>query len=82
MSDGVSPPVGAVRPGRWRRLARSPWRAVLGAAAGVAVGVTYALLIGCRTGQCPLTSSPLNAGLYGALVGMVMGWPERARPRT
>jgi hypothetical protein len=69
------------RPGFWARLRRSPARAVLGAGLGVGAGVAYALVIGCRTGQCPLTSSPLNAGAFGALVGAVMGWPDRTGDR-
>lgn len=65
--------------GWWARLRRSPARAALGAAAGILAGVVYALAIGCKTGQCPLTSSPLNAGVFGAVVGAVLGWPERRR---
>jgi len=69
------------RPGFWARLRRSPARAVLGAGLGAGAGAAYALLIGCRTGQCPLTQSPLTAGAFGALVGAVMGWPDRTGDR-
>jgi hypothetical protein len=65
------------REGLWARLRRSPARAALGAGIGLGAGVAYAYVVGCRTGQCPLTGSPLNAGVFGALVGAVVGWPDR-----
>jgi hypothetical protein len=64
----------------WRRLSRSRLRPLLAAAAGAAVGAAYAHFIGCRTGTCPLTSNVWIAGLYGAAVGALVGWPSRARP--
>ncbi len=48
---------------------RENWPAVLGAAAGAGLGVTYALTIGCATGGCPITSSPWLSGGFGALLG-------------
>lgn len=53
----------------------------LAASVGAAVAVTYAHFVGCRTGTCPITSSAWNAALYGALVGTVVGWPNRPRDR-
>ncbi len=61
----------------WRRLARSPSRGLATAALGAALGAAYAHFIGCRTGTCPLTSSVWTAGLYGAVVGGIAGWPGR-----
>lgn len=77
MPDSPSPnrPGPAVSP--WRRLARSRRRGLATAALGAALGAAYAHFIGCRTGTCPLTSSAWAAGLYGALVGGLAGWPGR-----
>lgn len=61
----------------WRRLARSHRPALATAALGAALGAAYAYFIGCRTGTCPLTSSVWTAGLYGAVVGGIAGWPGR-----
>jgi hypothetical protein len=36
---------------------------------GGAAGYGYYKFIGCRTGSCPITSSPWISTLYGALVG-------------
>jgi outer membrane lipoprotein SlyB len=66
---------------RLSRLRTSHWRTALGAVAGAAAGALYAHFVGCRTGTCPLTSSVWGAGLYGAFVGAVAGWPARA-PRN
>jgi len=79
---GIPQPAGAPA-GLWRRFSLSPARAILTAALGAAGGAAYAHFIGCRTGTCPLTSNVWVAGLYGALVGGIVGWPNRraaARP--
>jgi hypothetical protein len=67
----------------WRRLGRSRYRGLATAALGAILGAAYAHFIGCRTGTCPLTSNVWTAGLYGALVGGLAGWPgrNRAAPR-
>jgi hypothetical protein len=46
-------------------------KTVLAVAAGAGIGVLYWKLVGCRTGACPLTATPLRAGLYGAVMGLV-----------
>ncbi len=46
-------------------------KTVLAVAAGAGAGVLYWKLVGCRTGACPLTATPLRAGLYGAVMGLV-----------
>jgi membrane associated rhomboid family serine protease len=65
--------------GLWRRLWRSNARAAAAAALGAAGAAAYAHFIGCRTGTCLLTSNVWVASLYGALVGAVVGWPDRRR---
>jgi len=54
----------------------------LAMAIGATLGGLYAHFIGCRTGTCPITSSVPTASLYGALVGLVVGWPGRRRDRA
>jgi hypothetical protein len=61
----------------WGRLSRSPLRALLAAAVGGGGMAAYAHFVGCRTGTCPLTSNVWVASLYGAVVGALVGWPQR-----
>lgn len=42
---------------------------LIGVGAGALVGFLYFKLVGCRTGTCPLTSSPLRSVLYWAVIG-------------
>lgn len=46
-------------------------RLLLGVLIGGVIGFGYQKLIGCRTGTCPLTATPLRAILYGAVIGML-----------
>jgi len=39
---------------------------------GAGLGLAYQRLVGCRTGACPLTSHPVIATLYGALLGYLV----------
>jgi hypothetical protein len=77
MSDAAAPSSGTPAPSRLRPLLFT----ALAVALGAAIGGLYAHFIGCRTGTCPITSSVRNASLYGAFVGMVIGWPARGRDR-
>ncbi len=36
---------------------------------GLGGGYLYWQQIGCSTGSCPITSSPVNSSLYGAMMG-------------
>ncbi len=45
------------------------WLIAAGILAGVAGGYLYWQQIGCVTGTCPITSSPVNSSLYGAMMG-------------
>lgn len=40
--------------------------------AGAGLGYCYYYFIGCASGSCPLTSNPLIATAYGALMGAVL----------
>lgn len=39
---------------------------------GALVGLGYYLLVGCPTGSCVITSSPLNSMAYMGLVGWLI----------
>jgi hypothetical protein len=36
---------------------------------GLSGGYLYWQKVGCVTGACPITSSPVNSSLYGAMMG-------------
>jgi hypothetical protein len=39
---------------------------------GALAGLAYQRLIGCRTGSCPITSSPVVSTIYGAVMGFLL----------
>jgi hypothetical protein len=41
----------------------------IGAGVGLAGGFLYWKYVGCLSGTCPITSSPVNSSLYGAVMG-------------
>lgn len=43
--------------------------AIVGVLVGALGGYLYWKFVGCNTGTCPITSSPLNSTLYGAVLG-------------
>lgn len=46
------------------------WLFTLAAAAlGAVAGYVYYTQVGCASGSCAITSSPVNSTLYGALMG-------------
>lgn len=36
---------------------------------GAAAGYAYWFYIGCNSGSCAITSSPVNSSIYGAVMG-------------
>jgi hypothetical protein len=46
-------------------------RITLGVLLGGGLGFAYQRLVGCRTGTCPLTATPLRAITYGGVVGLL-----------
>jgi thioredoxin 1 len=46
-------------------------RVALGILVGGSLGFAYQKLIGCRSGACPLTATPLRAITYGAVMGLI-----------
>jgi hypothetical protein len=45
------------------------WITIIGIAIGAFAGYMYWQEIGCVSGQCPITSKPLNSTIYGSLMG-------------
>jgi len=40
---------------------------------GAVAGFLYYRFVGCRTGTCPITSSPIISTVYGAMMGFLLG---------
>jgi hypothetical protein len=47
-------------------------KTVLGIVIGAAAGFAFYALIGCRTGTCPITSSPFLSTFFGAMTGLLI----------
>jgi hypothetical protein len=48
------------------------WTYLAGAAAGGITGYLYWYFIGCNTGTCPITASPTNSMIWGAVMGSLL----------
>lgn len=48
----------------------------LGLLVGGGLGFLYQKLIGCRTGACPLTATPLRAIVYGGVMGLIWAFGQ------
>jgi hypothetical protein len=46
-------------------------RIALGLVIGGVLGYAYQRLVGCSTGTCPLTATPLRTIVYGAVMGLL-----------
>ncbi|HRD53679.1 MAG TPA: DUF6132 family protein [Flavobacteriales bacterium] len=58
------------------------WLITTGAAAlGAIAGYVYWSQVGCGSGACAITSSPLNSTLYGALMGGLLANSFSAKPK-
>ena len=45
---------------------------LIGILAGGSAGYLYYYFVGCASGTCAITSSPVNSTLYGALMGALL----------
>jgi uncharacterized membrane protein len=50
-------------------LMKKNWFYIVGGVAGGVGGYLYWRFIGCSTGTCPITSSPIMSTAWGALMG-------------
>ena len=46
---------------------------LIGGVIGVIGGFLYWKFVGCSSGSCAITSSPINSSIYGALMGTLLG---------
>lgn len=44
----------------------------MGIVIGATAGYLYWYYVGCMSGSCAITSSPLNSTLYGSLLGVLL----------
>ena len=51
-------------------------RILLGLAVGGVLGFAYQKLVGCNTGTCPLTATPLRTMLYGGVMGLIWAFSK------
>lgn len=54
-------------------------RLALGFLIGGALGYGYHRLVGCQTGACPLTATPLRGILYGAVMGCIWAFTGKSQ---
>ena len=52
-----------------KKIFNQHWLLLLGVIVGTIGGYLYWHFIGCNNGTCPLTSSPINSSIAGALLG-------------
>ncbi|MEI6508281.1 MAG: DUF6132 family protein [Bacteroidota bacterium] len=45
---------------------------LLGITAGMVAGFSYWYFVGCASGTCPITSSPIISSLYGGMMGWLI----------
>lgn len=54
---------------------------IAGVCVGVVAGVIYYNLIGCKSGTCPITSSPLWSIIFGGIMGGLLFGLFKATPK-
>ncbi len=52
-----------------KKIFNQHWLLLLGVIVGTIGGYFYWHFIGCNNGTCPITSSPINSSIAGALLG-------------
>lgn len=55
-----------------KRIIKHYRLALLGAAVGALGGYLYWYFVGCNSGSCPITASPINSSLWGAVMGALL----------
>lgn len=52
-----------------KELFKRHWLTMAGVVIGAIGGFLYWRFVGCSTGTCPITSSPVNSSIWGAVMG-------------
>jgi hypothetical protein len=47
-----------------------------------AAGFAYFYFVGCKSGSCPITSNGYISTLYGALFGLIFGFPKIGKKKS
>jgi hypothetical protein len=55
---------------------------ILFAGIGAGAGYAYYAFVGCRTGSCPIWSSPVISTAYGAAAGALLAWSTSSPSKT
>lgn len=50
-------------------MIKKQWLTIAGVAIGAAGGYLYWYFVGCLSGTCPITSSPVMSTIWGAAIG-------------
>lgn len=53
-------------------LLKNNWLTLAGILVGAVAGYLYWQFVGCVSGTCAITSSPVNSTLYGAVMGALL----------
>jgi hypothetical protein len=53
-----------------------------GVIVGGAIGFAYYYFIGCKSGTCAITSSPVNSTMYGVLLGVLWTIPTKKKGKV
>lgn len=61
------------RAGAVVRRRKLSMKLILFVVGGAVAGYLYYRLVGCRSGACPITSSPIISTVYGAMLGFLLG---------
>jgi hypothetical protein len=69
LGDGRGP--NAPPDSKW--MTRTKMKLILFVLGGAVAGYLYYRVVGCRSGACPITSSPIISTLYGAAMGFLLG---------
>ena len=54
----------------------------IGVVLGGAVGFAYYYFIGCKSGTCAITSSPVKSTIYGVLLGVLWIFPTKKKEKV
>lgn len=54
----------------------------LGVILGGAIGFAYYYFIGCKSGTCAITSSPVISTMYGVLLGVLWTFPTKKKEKV